>query len=138
VDVRPGPYDLLWPVEHRRRPPVAVSVQESTSGSSRPASNVPGAKAEPSLGAYAMQLLSSQAVPNPRSPPFLLGPGVGDREEDVFGRAETPLSAEHREDREETGGGLSGCREAVEILTRNMKKGTFFLSSPFQIREDRG
>lgn len=35
----------------------------------------------------------------------------------------SPLQADFEREREGDGGGLTGCREAVEILTRNPKKG---------------
>ncbi|KAF7974927.1 hypothetical protein HWV62_10965 [Athelia sp. TMB] len=118
------PYDLLWPVARRRAggrgegavvvegagrvpPPPPVSAVSSASTStlvSAAADDIPA-----DLREYAQRLLMSVPAPGGAD-------AVG------FGREHD----EEREDDEDGDGGvLTGCREAVEILTRTPKKASY-------------
>jgi hypothetical protein len=161
VEMLPSPYDLLWPVERRRRPPIGAAIKEHPTAST-PSLDREKEKSEPekasgsqkdvatsmqlSLGVFARRLLASPSagmigVPSPMSPPFLMdvdSVNNGDRAIDGLQQKTSDMSFEARQkdgdgdrdrererDREESSGNeLSGCREAVEILTRNLKKGT--------------
>ncbi|KAJ6495574.1 Rgp1-domain-containing protein [Mycena vitilis] len=108
------PYDLMWPVARRIGTPrtptsLADSLPKPTVAEHRPAAAAlpksgvveltqPGSVAE--LARYGARLLSASAA----SPSSIEAAG-----EDGLGVGGD-------------GGGLSGCREAVEVLTRNLKK----------------
>lgn len=115
----PCPYDLMWPVTTRNRhmslAQAKVSeedrrIEKGTSSGSSSKSRVAGSLE--GVREYALRLLSS--FPDPRSP-----------ELEVDGTlpvgALSPF-AESPEREREPEGSLRGCREAVEILTRNQKK----------------
>ncbi|KAF7362042.1 hypothetical protein MVEN_00549600 [Mycena venus] len=120
VGSSPRPYDLMWPVARRiHAPPTPTSPSTPQLPPVPPkptvTENRPAASAAPKtqqagkatgsvneLARYATRLLSATAV-SPSSMEML---GAG---EDGLG-----VGSE--------GGGLSGCREAVEVLTRNLKK----------------
>lgn len=116
------PYDLLWPVARRigtpanspAAPPTPAPqndpkpIVEEHRGPTAPAA--PPSKAQQAgsiaeLERYATRLLAATTSPSSGFP---------------WGVGEEGLSAAG-------GGGLSGCREAVEVLTRNLKKGTLCL-----------
>jgi RAB6A-GEF complex partner protein 2 len=118
------PYDLLWPVARRR----TFAVE-------------PGAKVTEEFGRHTK---APTAAMSPTSPPTNLGtfedlrdyarrllssfqnsvaPGVPMKlPAEVFSPVRSDLE---RELEREVEGGLTGCREAVEILTRNPKKGLY-------------
>ncbi|KAJ7251760.1 Rgp1-domain-containing protein [Mycena haematopus] len=116
VGSSPRPYDLMWPVARRiNAPPTPTSpstpqpsplppkptVTEHppvTATAPKQAGNEAGSVAD--LARYATRLLSATAA-SPSSIEMLAEDGLG-----VGGE----------------GSGLSGCREAVEMLTRNLKK----------------
>lgn len=120
------PYDLLWPVLQPPTKAQTARVSETTSRSpvkwgaltraaspQSPPDIESGADPAANLREYALRLLAS--LPDPS----------GDR-------VKLPTSLEAMShDRElqghssHGGGELTGCREAVEILTRNMRKGSF-------------
>ncbi|KAJ6497897.1 Rgp1-domain-containing protein [Mycena sanguinolenta] len=116
VGTSPRPYDLMWPVARRiNAPPTPTSpstpqpsplppkptVTEQrtvTAIAPKQAGNKPGSVAD--LVHYATRLMSAAAA-SPSSVEMLAEDGLGVGDE---------------------GNGLSGCREAVEMLTRNLKK----------------
>ncbi|KAJ6605333.1 Rgp1-domain-containing protein [Mycena vulgaris] len=113
------PYDLLWPVARRIGTPASTPVgppPPALQADPRPSveeHRAPAAPAHPpkaqqagsvaELERYAARLLAATASPSASTAGFPWGTG----DEGVGGAG---------------GGGLSGCREAVEVLTRNLKK----------------
>ncbi|KAF8170190.1 Rgp1-domain-containing protein [Mycena galopus ATCC 62051] len=115
----PRPYDLMWPVARRiNAPPTPTSPStpqpspmppKPTVTENRPAATTAAAPKTPNdagsvadLARYANRLLSATTA----SPSTMERLGVGEDGLGVGGE----------------GSGLSGCREAVEMLTRNLKK----------------
>ncbi|KZT64024.1 Rgp1-domain-containing protein [Daedalea quercina L-15889] len=113
----PRPYDLLWPVSYWKSKGLknSAKVIEEPSNPSKKidAASTAPSRREPRGGSfeelqeYARYLLSSLQDPDPR--------------------VKLPLEAiELERDRErEEAGGLSGCRQAVEIITRNPRKASY-------------
>lgn len=115
------PYDLMWPVARRIAPAspatgVPPSAQDDAKpsveehhGLSTPRAPAPAQPSKAQRGSvadlerYAAQLLAAAISPSAAGFPWAAG------EEGVGGAGAG-------------GGGLSGCREAVEVLTRNLKK----------------
>ncbi|EJD04560.1 Rgp1-domain-containing protein [Fomitiporia mediterranea MF3/22] len=117
------PYDLLWPISH---PPgkewaghvsesgdADIPVRRSTMSSPHEAPNLPGAGVDhvATLRNYALNLLDS----------------VSGHDIDIVGepaetKALSPMINGQHGVRGHGDGELTGCREAVEILTRNMRK----------------
>jgi len=100
-----------------------------------PASSLPTSNTLGSIREYARSLLNS--IPDDGSPKIGSTTTNGNGSVVHNGHAETPrrrLTAHRPEDvcrieserEKESEGGLTGCREAVEILTRNPKKGTWY------------
>jgi len=121
VGKQPRPYDLLWPVSFwkSRGAQCSAKVIEEPKHPLK-AANQPIPSGVPSklksetfedLQTYARNLLSSFRDHDPSAS------GV---------RIKLPLEALELE-REEVGG-LAGCRQAVEILTRNPRKGAYPLA----------
>ena len=116
------PYDLLWPVARRRTfaiEPGAKVTEEFGRHTKTPAAVMSPTSPPPNLGTfedlrdYARRLLSSFQDP--------VAPGVPMK---LPAEAFSPVRSDlERELEREVEGGLTGCREAVEILTRNPKKG---------------
>jgi hypothetical protein len=111
------PYDLLWPVAKRRSFAVqsGAKVTEDTGNESKATVLVtPKTSPTPNVGTfedlrdYAHRLLVSFSDPTARLPAEAFSPLRSDLEREL----------EREED-----GALTGCREAVEILTRNPQKG---------------
>ncbi|KAF7376001.1 Rgp1-domain-containing protein [Mycena sanguinolenta] len=116
VGSSPRPYDLMWPVARRINapptptspstpqpsplPPKPTVTEQRPSAATAPkqAGNKAGSVAD--LVHYATRLMSAAAA-SPSSMEMLVEDGLGVGDE---------------------GNGLSGCREAVEMLTRNLKK----------------
>ncbi|KAH7908781.1 Rgp1-domain-containing protein [Hygrophoropsis aurantiaca] len=109
------PYDLLWPVATRRKSPEATpKVIDSKSKSAKfpPSSSqviTPGSLDD--LRDYGQRLLAT--FPDPDAT------GVRIK---VPAEAVLPSQSDLERGEEEEGGSLTGCREAVELLTRNPKK----------------
>ncbi|KAF9052330.1 Rgp1-domain-containing protein [Hymenopellis radicata] len=101
----PRPYDLTWPI--RNRTEVKGSVVEDV-GVQRKVKSGTGSLEQ--LKGYAERLVG--AIPDPSTN------GMVDEADREWRRR---YSSSHT-DEDVGGGGLSGCREAVEILTRNPKK----------------
>ncbi|KZP30270.1 Rgp1-domain-containing protein [Athelia psychrophila] len=126
------PYDLMWPVARRRAgaggtregavvsectapkhapkpypPASAASSETSTHTGATTAADIPA-----DLREYAQRLLSSFPAAGGQG-------GVG------FGREHDEEREDEEDEENRRGGGLSGCREAVEILTRNPKKASY-------------
>lgn len=116
------PYDLLWPMT--KRPHLAfdsgakVIEQQPEKSISPPISSMTklsqNFRTYVDLQDYARRLLAS-----------LPGPGVdGEAERKLPVEAFSPVRSDlERELEKEQEGAMTGCREAVEILTRNPKKG---------------
>ncbi|KAJ7115241.1 Rgp1-domain-containing protein [Mycena epipterygia] len=124
VDQPTRPYDLLWPLSRRIGTPATTPAVPPTSASqdnlkptveehrrpappAAPATVAPPPKAQQAgsvaeLERYATRLLAATTSPSPAGFPW----GVGEDGHSAAG----------------DGGGLSGCREAIEVLTRNLKK----------------
>ncbi|KAJ7281784.1 Rgp1-domain-containing protein [Mycena rebaudengoi] len=117
------PYDLMWPVARRIATPVttptsphppALSADPKPFVQERHGSQLMSTTAHPpetqssgsvaELERYATRLLAASSSPSASDFPW----GVGEESLGAGG--------------EGSGGGLSGCREAVEVLTRNLKK----------------
>jgi hypothetical protein len=112
------PYDLLWPVAKRRtfavQPGAKVTEESGKQGKTQtPSSPPPSVGTFEDLREYAQRLLSS--VPGPDA--------TGVQAKLPVGTYSPGRSDIDRELEQEMEGGLTGCREAVEILTRNPKKG---------------
>lgn len=135
VGERPRPYDILWPTLNRRDPGAGVLVVETTR-TARPhestkdpvalARGLQGARLDSagSLSEYARQLLRSFSAPS--FPHLAQMNGLDNAAERTpkglsvaLPNGPPPLRMEDREEE----GPMTGCREAVEILTRNLKKG---------------
>ncbi|TFY53662.1 hypothetical protein EVJ58_g9327, partial [Rhodofomes roseus] len=113
----PKPYDLLWPVSYwksKGAQSTAKVIEEPKQLSKKPESSSAAPLRRDSRGGsleelqdYATHLLSSLSDPD--------------------SRVKLPLEAiELERDRErEEAGGLSGCRQAVEIITRNPRKASY-------------
>ncbi|KAH9836631.1 Rgp1-domain-containing protein [Rhodofomes roseus] len=113
----PKPYDLLWPVSYwKSKGPQSTAkvIEEPKQLSKKPESSSAAPLRRDSRGGsleelqdYATHLLSSLSDPD--------------------SRVKLPLEAiELERDRErEEAGGLSGCRQAVEIITRNPRKASY-------------
>lgn len=113
------PYDLLWPVVYQRAqlPPGKVTEGAKEQGKRTSIRAVPAPPAKPGtyedLQTYARNLLAS--FPDPKAtgvriklPIEAVQHGNGDVERELDGDMDSP----------------AGCRQAVEVLTRNPKKGT--------------
>ncbi|KAI0078498.1 Rgp1-domain-containing protein [Panus rudis PR-1116 ss-1] len=118
----PSPYDLLWPVNSQRAP-ISAKVTEEPSPSHKgtvnavaPKDLVPAEGSFSDLQGYACELLSSLSSEDPNTrnlnPPARAPIGT--------------LAWSHVDYRDRPHVGMedrvSGCREAVEILTRNPRK----------------
>ncbi|KAF9007869.1 Rgp1-domain-containing protein [Cyathus striatus] len=107
----PKPYDILWPV----RKPLGLDVQgivvETTSASSTTREEGEKKGTEEELRRYARRLIST--LPAPEDDDGYWGWEKGQDLHEEF---------EGRDGEEEESG---GCREAVEVLTRNMKKASY-------------
>ncbi|KAH7884076.1 Rgp1-domain-containing protein [Phlebopus sp. FC_14] len=106
------PYDLMWPVGKRRTPsanPTPKVVDGPPKGTVKvsPSSST----ALDDLRSYGKRLLGT--FPDPEST------GVRIK---MPAEALSPLHGDFEREREGDSGALTGCREAVEILTRNPKK----------------
>ncbi|KAH9487327.1 RAB6A-GEF complex partner protein 2 [Psilocybe cubensis] len=139
------PYDLLWPVSRRQdagMPGTEAKVEEEgneldrlSSGVARlPASSTPSSSASTntreSIQEYARSLLASLPEPVPQedggsswsSTDGVLD-GQGEKMINTRRAEELRRTESERERVEEVN--LTGCREAVEILTRNPKKASY-------------
>lgn len=114
------PYDLLWPVAKRRTfavEPGAKVTEEFGKDAKPPATVTSPTSPSPNFGTfedlrdYARRLLTSFHNPAMKGVPTKL-----------------PASDLERELEREVEGALTGCREAVEILTRNPKKGMYAIA----------
>lgn len=110
----PRPYDLLWPLARRRNPklvptPSADEIVPSL-GPHRAAVNPTAVGSFLDLQEYGRRLLAplDESKRNGDVQDLSMSTGI----DDDLGREEE--------------GSLTGCREAVEILTRNPKKGKRF------------
>jgi RAB6A-GEF complex partner protein 2 len=126
VDTRPRPYDILWPVARRRAPPPSATVVEkasvsktlrlprtngTSSGTSTPFFDV-------GLADYAAQLLTTVVAArsvDDSEPPSSV------RSSSIDTERSTNQTTGPEDDADADG--AIGSREAVEILTRNLKKG---------------
>lgn len=112
------PYDLLWPVVSQRAPIPPGKVTEGSTKQKKPASLrvVPASLAKPwtyeDLQSYARNLLAS--FPDPKAPGVRIRLPI---EAIQHGRGD--LECELEDDLDSP----AGCRQAVEVLTRNPKKG---------------
>ncbi|KII86306.1 hypothetical protein PLICRDRAFT_56036 [Plicaturopsis crispa FD-325 SS-3] len=118
VGKQPTPYDLLWPVAKRKMPTpdgavVTENVGKKSKDTARP---LPSSTDDfDRLQEYAHRLL--EAFPEPHA--------TGVRMK-LPAEAMSPLRGDLERERErEEEGALTGCREAVEILTRNPKKASY-------------
>jgi len=111
----PRPYDLLWPVGRRGLSMETAPrvVDGSPKGVMRDMSQPYGdSRSSDDLREYGKRLLATFPGPDAtgagriKVPPEMI----------------SPLQADFERERESDGGALTGCREAVEILTRNPKK----------------
>ncbi|KDQ52969.1 hypothetical protein JAAARDRAFT_197762 [Jaapia argillacea MUCL 33604] len=121
----PRPYDLMWPVAKRRDPVPLAKVLEIVGDSlhtkpdtsqslvASPSISLPLADSYTELQQYARRLLAS--LPQPETN------GLSAKA-DVVQVLSPPRNELELEREREDEGGLTGCREAVEILTRNPKK----------------
>ncbi|GBE78543.1 hypothetical protein SCP_0114320 [Sparassis crispa] len=109
----PMPYDLLWPCKARGSQFSAKVIEESRIAAKKsdlaPLQGVPASRSGTfeDLQVYARGLLAVFHHPSTG--------GV---------RLDLPVDLERDREREEAGG-LTGCRQAVEILTRNPKKASY-------------
>ncbi|KAF9463167.1 Rgp1-domain-containing protein [Collybia nuda] len=133
----PRPYDLLWPVSARKipLPDFQGKVVEGTVKSRKQLGKVPNTPSTiegtfEDLQDYARRLLASFPEPGAsgvriKLPAESVSPVP--QSGDALSRAwqdEDARRLEREREREEEGG-LTGCREAVEILTRNPKKASY-------------
>ncbi|KAH0838701.1 Rgp1-domain-containing protein [Lanmaoa asiatica] len=110
----PRPYDLLWPVGKR-----VLSMETAPKVADGPPKGVTKVLSQPNdrsrsmddLQDYGQRLLAT----------FPEADITGVRIKGPF-EAVSPVQADFERERESDGGALTGCREAVEILTRNPKK----------------
>lgn len=120
----PRPYDLLWPAKSRNEPPVKGSVVEDA--------RIPN-KIKPSAGSledvkrYAQRLVGTIPDSTSNGTEMEISPEII---EDVDREWRRRHSSHHIDEEEGGDDGLSGCREAVEILTRTPKKGGLFPPLP--------
>ncbi|KAF8551929.1 Rgp1-domain-containing protein [Imleria badia] len=108
----PRPYDLLWPVRKRilAMETAPKVVDGSPKGATKAVSQSNGSsRSLDDLRDYGQRLLDT-----------FLGPDA--TRVKVPLEAISPVQADFERERESDGGVLTGCREAVEILTRNPKK----------------
>ncbi|KIY67296.1 Rgp1-domain-containing protein [Cylindrobasidium torrendii FP15055 ss-10] len=108
----PSPYDLMWPAKARKEPPIAGTIVEESRLKTK-SKSMPGTLDE--VKSYAQRLVSS--LPDPTTN----GVRIKVPAEMVEWRRRRPSHGEDGGERD----GLEGCREAVEVLTRNHKKASY-------------
>ncbi|KAG5718894.1 Retrograde Golgi transport protein RGP1 like protein [Termitomyces sp. T112] len=151
----PRPYDVLWPLSKGATAVQGKVVEETGKVVNRAGKGPivpPQPASAPLTGTfddlrdYARRLLGSFPDPSargvriklpaeaispvpqsasPRTDGFLVGGGGGGEGYGVWAEEEKRLEREMEREMERAEGGLSGCREAVEILTRNPKKASY-------------
>ena len=84
-----------------------------------------GSFPDPRARGVRIKLPAEAISPVPQRTPTTMGAGAGEErpEYSVGAEEEKRMEREMEREMERAEGGLSGCREAVEILTRNPKKG---------------
>lgn len=130
------PYDLLWPVLHQPAKDAVARVVEvartstgasGTAGPGQAEKNSAGVRRADTavdLQTYALQLLASLPAPSDEAA----------RLQASIGPLPRPLKADMGiATGGEDGSEITGCREAVEILTRNMRKGKVYHESAINI-----
>ncbi len=110
----PRPYDLTWPIKNRTE--VKGSVVEDVAVRRKVK---PGTGSLEELKGYAERLVGAIPDPSTNGVKIKIPAEMVDEADREWRRR---YSSSHTDD-DVGGGGLSGCREAVEILTRNPKKG---------------
>ncbi|KNZ75718.1 Retrograde Golgi transport protein RGP1 like protein [Termitomyces sp. J132] len=113
----PRPYDVLWPLSKGATAVQGKVVEETgkvVNRAGKEPASAPLTGTFDDLRDYARRLLGSFPDPSARGVRIKLP-----------AEAISPVPQEMEREMERAEGGLSGCREAVEILTRNPKKASY-------------